>query len=395
MKGKQLALLLAACLVLGALWLNSSKTRQESWAETPKGGGKVMEFALNDVSRVLIKSPSGELNLVKKDDVWFVQERDYAANFEQVRGLLRKLWDLKTVQEVKVGASQFARLDLLEPGSGENAGTLVQFSTADGKDLGSLLLGKKHMRKAEGGMDFGLGADGFPSGRYVKPAGSNKVSLVSENLEEVDTTATRWLSTDFVRVGSPKSVTVKGEQSWSVSRATASDEWKLADSKEDEKVDASKVSSLGSILSNASLSDVKAADAKIEPVVTANIDTFDGFRYEVQIGKDDGSNRPVTVKVSADLPKERTPAADEKPEDKARLDSEFTSKQTQLNEQLTKEKAFEGRVYLLSPFQVDALLKERKALLAEPPAPPQPPADSAPSPAPAAPAPAPEQPKGK
>jgi hypothetical protein len=94
----------------------------------------------------------------------------------------------------------------------------------------------------------------------------------------------------------------------------------------------------------------------------------------------------VTVKVTADLPKERTPAADEKPEDKARLDSEFTSKQTQLNEQLAKEKAFEGRVYLLSPFQVDALLKERKALLAEPPAPPQPPADSAPSPAPAAPA---------
>ena len=386
MKGKQLALLLAACLVLGALWLNSSKTRQASWAETPKGGGKVIEFELNDVSRVLIKSPAGELHLVKKDDVWSVQERDYAANFEQVRGLLRKLWDLKTVQEVKVGASQFSRLDLLEPGSGENAGTLVQFSNADGKDLGSLLLGKKHMRKSEGGMDFGLGAEGFPSGRYVKPAGSNKVSLVSETLDEVDATATRWLSTDFIHLNSPKTVTVKGEQSWSVSRATATEDWKLADAKADEKVDASKVSSLGSILSSASVADVMPADAKIEPVATANIDTFDGFHYEVQIGKEEASNRPVTVKVSAELPKERTPAADEKPEDKASLDSAFTSKQAQLNEQLAKEKAFEGRVFLLSQFQVDALLKDRKALLAEPPAPAQPPADSAP---------APEQPKQK
>lgn len=388
MKGKQLALLLAACLVLGAVWLNSSKTRQASWAETPKGGGKVMEFALNDVSKILIKSPSGELNLVKKDDVWSVQERDYAANFEQVRGLLRKLWDLKTVQEVKVGASQFARLDLQEPGSGENAGTLVQFYAADGKDLGSLLLGKKHMRKSEGGMDLGFGGEGFPSGRYVKPSGSSKVSLISETLDEVDTTATRWLSTDFIHLSGPKSVAVKGEHTWSLSKGAATEDWKLADAKEDEKVDASKVSSLGNILSTASIADVLAADAKLEAVVTAKIDTFDGFHYEIQIGKEEASNRPVTIKVSADIPKERTPAADEKPEDKARLDSEFTAKQTQLSEQLTKEKAFEGRVYLVSQFQVDALLKERKALLAEPPAPPQPPAESAPAPAPA-----PQQPK--
>ena len=53
-----------------------------------------------------IKESGTELNLAKKDDVWTVKERaDYPADFDKVSALIRKLWELKPVQDVKVGPS--------------------------------------------------------------------------------------------------------------------------------------------------------------------------------------------------------------------------------------------------------------------------------------------------
>ena len=370
MKGKQLALLLVLGIALGVAWLNRSKTDQAAWSETSRTGLKVLEFPINDVARLTIKSASAELNLIKKDDVWTVQERaNYPANFEQVSSMLRKLWDLKTVQEVKVGASQFPKLELIEPGKGENSGTLVQFLAADGKEIASLLLGKKHLRKSDGpDMGFGGASEGFPAGRYLKTGSSPKVSLVSETLDDIDPTPTRWVATDFVNVEGVKSVSVKGAQTWALSRESATAEWQLAGSNGDEKLDSAKVSSLSNILSAATISDVLPADAKSEPSVTATLATFDGFQYELQIGKDQGESVPVFVKVSGTFPKERAPGTDEKPEDKTRLDEEFTKKQAQLAEKLAKEKKLESRGVLVSKFRVEALLKERSSMLAEKPA---------------------------
>jgi hypothetical protein len=405
MKGKNLVILLVAVVVLGSAWYFLSKSNQASWSEGSKGGGKkVVEFPLNDVARINIKSPTSELNLVKKNDVWTVQERaDYPASFEQVSTLLRKLWELKTVQEVKVGASQLPRLELVEPGKGDSAGTLVQFFGADGKPLQSLLVGKKQMRKGEGGEDpFGGGgmSAGFATGRYVKPVAGAKVSLVSDPLDDVDPKPDRWLSKDFIKIESPKSIAVTktvdaGDQKplltqdhlWAISRENASGEWTLANAKPEEKLDTGKTSSLNNVFSSASFNDVQAPDAKLEePVTTATIETFDGFKYELKIGKAVGENHPVTVSVSGNFPKERTPAADEKPEDKKRLDDEFAAKQKTNEEKLAKEKKFEGRAYLVAKFTVEPLLKERSALLADKPAEPAKPADSAAPPAPGEPA---------
>ncbi|MCX8510198.1 MAG: hypothetical protein ORN83_00450, partial [Chthoniobacteraceae bacterium] len=94
----------------------------------------------------------------------------------------------------------------------------------------------------------------------------------------------------------------------------------------------------------------------------------DGFRYVLKIGKEEGDNVPLAVEVSANLPKERTAPPDEKPEDKTRLDAEFTAKQTQLNEKLTREKAFESRFLFVNKNRLEPLLKARKELLMEPPA---------------------------
>ena len=96
-----------------------------------------------------------------------------------------------------------------------------------------------------------------------------------------------------------------------------------------------------------------------------DIETFDGFVYELQIGKLMGENYPVLVSVNAELPKERTPAADEKPEDKAKLDQEFQTKQKQLTDKLATEQKLQIWPYLIPKGTIDQLLKERASLMAK------------------------------
>ena len=397
MKGKQLALLLAVVLALGATWLNVSKNPQQGSAAAGRSGSKVVDFPINEVARVVIKSGASELNLVKKEELWTVQERaGYAANFDQISGLLRKLWEIKTVQEIKVGESQLTRLELVEPGKGENSGTLVQLLSGEGKELAGVLLGKKHLRKSEGAaMDFGGASEGFPAGRYIKASSAAAaVSLVSDTLDEVDPAPTRWIATEFINIEGPKAVSVTGANTWSVSRQAAAGEWQLLGAKAEEKLDASKTAPFGSLLASSNVSDVLAPEAKLEPLNTATVETFDGFKYTLKIGKEEGDNVPVAVVVTAVFPKERSVPADEKPEDKAKLDAEFSAKQTQLSDKLAKEKKFEGRMFLVSKGRVDALLKDRKALLAEVPPKPEAPKPEAPKPeAPKPEAPKPEAPK--
>src|SRR5688572_15694028 len=183
MKSKQLAIMVAVAAVLGGAAYFLSK-KDDTGTSTSGGGvgAKVIELPVNDVAGILVQSASGKLSLTKKDDVWTVDDRaGYPANFERVHGMLTKIWDLKTVQEVKVGASQFARLELAEPLAG--AGTKIDFKDKDGKPLGALLLGKKHMK--EGSAGFG-GDGGFAAGRYVMQPGGSRVSLVSETLDDIE-----------------------------------------------------------------------------------------------------------------------------------------------------------------------------------------------------------------
>jgi len=389
MKGKQLAILLVLVVVIGGASWFLQKGNRSSWSETGAGaGGKVVNLPLNDVTRIVIKTGDGEVNLVRKDDNWTVAERaDYPANFEKVSDLLRKVWDLKTVQDVKVGPSQFTRLDLIEPGKGAAGGTFVEFKDKDNKRIEALLLGKKYLKKGDSSLgDMG----GFPAGRYVMPAGKAKVSLVSETFEDAVAKPDQWLKRDFIKIETPKSITLAGTtdaQHWTLARENAAADWKLADAKPGEELDKTKVSSFGTIFSSANFNDVlapgaKPADTGLDKPAVATIETTDNFTYKVKIGKLKDENYPVTVEVSANLAKERTPAKDEKPEDKTKKDDEFKTSLKKLEDKLAAEKKFEGRPYLVAKWTIDSLLKDRAALLVErkPELAPAPPATSSANP---------------
>ena len=203
--------------------------------------------------------------------------------------------------------------------------------------------------------------------------GSNRVFLVSDTFEEIQMKPEQWLSRDFIKVENPKSIAVAGTAAgvnWKIVRDAAASPWKLADAKPGEELDNAKASGVASLFTAASFADVLAPDAPVaetglDKPSTVRIETFDNFSYELKIGKLMGENYPVLVSVKAELPKERTPAADEKPEDKGKLDLEFQAKQKQLTDKLATEQKLPARPYLIVKSTIDQMLKDRASLMAE------------------------------
>jgi hypothetical protein len=261
---------------------------------------------------------------------------------------------------------------------GTNTAVLVELRDQGGKVIKSLLLGKTHMRKAEG-RPSPMGemgeSEGWPDGRYVMVGtGAKTVAVVSDPLSNVEAKPESWLNKDFFKVEKIRSIAVAypvTTNSWKITRdSETASEWKLAEAKPDEKLDSSKTSSFSYALSSPSFSDVLPADTKPEPVgldkpTVMTLDTFDDFTYTIKLGQKTNDNVPLVVAVTAQIPKERTPGKDEKPEDKTRLDKEFKDKQKKLEDKLSQEQSFEKWVYLVSNWTVDSLLKERSQLLAE------------------------------
>lgn len=380
MNRKQITILLALVLVLGGGGLMLFKRNQQAWRTPAAGVGQkwLANLPVNDVAEIFVKQSSGELTLHKQDDVWTVKDRqDYAANFNNVREFLAKLVEQKVVQLEPVGPSQFGRMELLAPGKGEGSGTAVELRDKSGKALRSLMLGKKYVKKSEGSSPspFGGGGD-FPVGRFVMDqASSGSVALVNETFNNIEAKPADWLDKDFFHVEKVKEIALTATvatNSWKLQRdSEAATEWKLADTKADEKLDSGKASGVSGPLASPSFDDVLSSNAKPEDtgldkptVIVAK--TFDGFEYTLKIGgKTNAENYALTVAVNATLAKERTPGKDEKPEDKAKLDKEFADKRKQLEEKLAQEKRFENWTYQLSKFTFDALLKNRPDLLAE------------------------------
>jgi hypothetical protein len=404
MNTRQLVIVLIVLAVLGGAALFLTKRDNAAWTSSAStSSGKVLDFPINDVTQLTIKSAAGAVNLNKKNDVWTVGERaDYPADFQKVSGLMTKLWELHPVQDVKVGPSQLARLQLTQPGTDANGGTLIELKGASDKRFAALLLGKTQMRESEQAPGP---AGGFPVGRYVMPQdNSNHVFLVSDTFSEAETKPDQWLSREFVKIENLKTIAVASAQlgvTWTITRENATAAWKLTDLKPGEDFDATKASGIAALFTSPTFVDVMAPDAPpaetgLDHPSTARFETFDNFVYEFRIGKLTGENYAVTVSVKADLPNERTPAPDEKPEDKARLDQEFQVKQKQLHEKLEKEQKLQNRPYLMAKGTIEQLLKDRSAFMKTPspspsPAPAISPAKPVATPAKASPSPSPKK----
>ena len=375
MNRKQFVILLVLVLVIGAAGLLVRQRNSDSWHSGGATIGQKLlpDLPVNDIAQITIKAGADQVSLVRQNNLWRVHERaDYPANFSQISEMLLKIADLKAVQNEGVGPSQMGRFELLPPGPGSNTAASVEFKDQNGKIVGSLLLGKKHMKKPAANPQFpGMGDEGWPDGRYVVTGGAaaGTVALISDPLENVQPKPDQWLSKDFLSVEKPASIGVQfpeATNSWKLTRATETNDWQLADAKAGEKLDASKISGVTSPLSSPSFNDVApiAAGGSVSNTVLT-VQTFDGFTYISKIGPKHEDNYPVSFSITASQPASRAAARDEKPEDKAKLDKDFQAQQKTLADKLAKAQAFTNWVYQMPAYSIDEVLKPRAQLLEE------------------------------
>ena len=373
MNRKQLIVLVIAGLIIGAAaWkITQGRSKNQQTSNQKLGQKVVANFPMNDVERITIRQGAEQLNVARKNDRWVVQERnDYPANFSTVSDLIRKVWDLKVAQTVRVSPTQLGRLELLPPDKGTNTGTLVEFKDKSGKVITPLLLGKKHMREGQNNSPFGGG--GYPDGRYIMVGSdAQTVAVVSEPFSNAEAKPAEWLDKDFFKVEKPKSIAVTSPvatNSWKLSKQSETNEWQLAELKAGEQLDAGKSGGVTSAFSYPSFNDVAITNVSMEKATTAKIETFDGFVYDIKVGPkvaEDRDDHYLQVSVSANFPKERTPGKEEKPEDKEKLDKEHKDKIAKLEEKLANEKALANWTYIVPKYSLDPVLKERKDLLVE------------------------------
>jgi hypothetical protein len=374
MNRKQLIILIVLVVVVGGIGWHLFTRQNNSWtASNEKMGEKLFpNLSVNDVAQIQIKQSSGELNLEKTNDLWRVKERgDYPANFQQISGFLLKAADLKIAQTEEIGPSQLGRLELLDPSKGDGSGTSLQLKDSGGKVLKSAILGKKHTRKSAQ-PQFGDGE--FPDGRYILlPNDTKEVVLISDPLSDIEAKPENWLDKDFFKVEKVKSVSLvstNATNSWKLSRTNESTgAWVLADTKPGEQLDENKISGVANSVSSPSFVDVvvnaKPAETGLDKPTVVTFETFDGFTYTLNIGKNSGDNYYLTMKVDANLPKERVAGKDEKAEDKTKLDKEFADNHKRLEEKLKNEKAFEKWTYLVAKWTIEPLLRDRAQLMVE------------------------------
>lgn len=370
---KQLGILIALVVVIGGAGLMLQNRQKSSWTGGGADVGKKLmgdSFPINDVAHISVQHGTNTLNLARKDDFWRVRERgDYPANFSQISDTLKKLRDLKIVQVEDIGPSQLARMELAR-GQGSNSAVVVQFDDAANKPIGTLLLGKKHMKKSPQPSQM-EGEDGFPDGRYVEVGtNSQQVALVSDALEILEANPDSWLNKDFFHVEKPKSIEVAfpvTTNSWKLTRETEAGDWKLANTNAGEELDSAKLSSVTSPFTSPTFNSVLPG-AKLEgtnkPTVI-KIETFEGLNYSINVGDKTNDDYFVTLSVAAMPAPERVAGKDEKPEDKARLDKEFKDAQQKVADKLKQEQAFQQWTYLVPNWTMDAVLKNRSELLAD------------------------------
>jgi len=372
MTRKQFLLVLVALVVLVAagLALHSRKEAGYQAQDTRVGQRLVEGFKIDDVATIEISAPQAKVTLVRGERGWTVKERDaYPADLDRIRDLLLKLQEIKVVQAEGLSDAVKPRLQLAAPDAGakpEESGTLVELKGRDGKPIAKLVLGKKTYKEMK--MP-GLPVDGVPSGRYVWVAADpQRVSVVNEAFGNVLAKPEEWLAKELLRYERPKSIATfapDGKEKWSVAKDKEDAEWKLAGPG---ALDLQKAYDASSALYALQIVDaapgVSDADAGLDRPTTVRATTFEGWTYELKIGKPAPDNRYYARSgVAGTVPAARTAPAGEKAEDKEKADKAFAEQKEALAAKLAREQAVAGRTVLISKTAAEPLLRDRKDLI--------------------------------
>ena len=372
MKRQQLYFLMGAALVLAIAGTVFQLVRSAGWKGEANDLEPFAKLPVNSVEKLVITSSKDKVTLQKASDIWTVAERSgYPADFSKIRELMTSLWEFKVVRQLDVGPSQFGRLNIVAPGQGDHSGVELNLDDASGKPVKSLIFGKTFGGENSAADQEEEGPGG--SGRFVyDPSEKDKVYLSKENFYTVDASPKNWLDKQFIIAEGVKEVarvSSSDADAWKVSRKDEKAAWELADAKPGETLNTTTLATLANF--SPTFQDVKPANTPdsetgLNKAVTVNLETFDGFKYTVEIGGEaPDQTRFFRVKVSADLPAKRTVEPNESPDDKKKKDDEFNKQQEALKTRLATEQKLQNWIFEVENYSLETFLKPRKDMLKE------------------------------
>lgn len=321
MNRKQFLMVLAALAIVGGAGLILIHRNQHAWMDhEAKAGDRVLPgFRMNDVAMIHVRGGGNDFDVIHTNDIWRVRERDdYPADFALIRDFLFKVRDLKVVQSDLIGPSELSRLDLEPPGRGTNTATLVEFKDQNGGLLGSLLIGKKHLRPQIGSEPRGL--HGLFDGCYVLlPNDPHDALFVSDDLVAASPDPGSWLSQGFFKAENTRYISLvspRAADSWELTRADDSSPWALSNARPGEVLNNDAASDISQILEFATFDDVArktpdlmASRGLDKPVVITAL--TDHFAYTIKVGQMEANgDYPMTVNVQGNIPDTDPDAAD-------------------------------------------------------------------------------------
>jgi hypothetical protein len=405
MKRNTILLIVLAALIGIAMIAQQRKTKRLNTATASVKDRALLlpDLPVNDIKKIRIREGEKQVNLGVNEGKWTVAERSgYPASFDKISRTLINLRELKIAGGQPVSKESLGTMKLLGPddGSAENTGLEVNLMNDKGESLSGFVAGKTV--ETTGGASSGS-FNGPGDQRSVRVLKEDGVAwMVGDTFSDFTPNPADWLDKKFIDVRKLKSVQItapNAADSWGAERMDENAEFTLMEPKNGDELDTAKAGGLASLLSNPSFTDVlpkdKATPDFMKGAITAKLDTFDGFHYNVKLlekkeaGKESETKDYLTVNASADLPKERKPEKDEKEEDKKKKDEEFEKNKKELEDKLAAEKNSDGWVYEVSSYSVTALLKKRSEVLREKPKAPPTPEIKVPAPGAAAAAPSP------
>jgi hypothetical protein len=348
---------------IALFWQNLDAYR----ASSSSIGAKLLPgLKVADVAQVELRDAKAQVTLVRKESHWVVQEREgYPADFKAISDLIIKLADLKVVQADTVSESLLPRVQLVAPGKGEGAGTLVDIKDAAGKSLAALVLGKKVLKK-DPGNPLPSAQDGVPAGRYIRILNDkDQIVVVSDPLNAAEAQPGRWLDKDFAKIDRIRTLTAGGENGWKITRDVEWGQWKFAGGGAD--LDASSAVGAVNALGQLAFNDVAvgAKPERADQPVTVTAETFDNLTYTLRIAKAKTGDTLLNVSVSGEPPSQRVAEKDEKAEDKERRDKDFAESRKRLELRIARDKARSAWTYVVDAKQVAPLLKTRAEMIAQ------------------------------
>ncbi len=365
MKIKTLVQLYTLVVVLAfvVIGIKVSKSREEhSTSAYQVGETPLSEVAFDKVQMIELRNATHVTTLHSDDKgVWRVSERnDYLANVESLRALLANLRDLNITQAFEAGKSFERRFGVdSESDIAELSGVRVLLKDSKGKELAHLTLGKVIEGQSQGNpMSALMGGAGASLGQYVRfPEDVDNIYVIDESLTEVKAHPKVWLSDEFLKVENIVSIQSSKVAEletvdWAISREDANGEFALSAPLQGEVNDTT-VKPMKQALGYLRFNDVISTEAaeglsSSENTKRVTLRTEQGFVYTIDFTpKDLKDSDKVLMKFALE----------------ASLGEDASD---QLKKKLAFEQSLAGKIFEVSKYSVEVLLKSRSEVVKTP-----------------------------